>query len=580
MDTTSPSPPRRLLLPLALLVPLVVDPWGLDTLATERLVLGLVGLALLGLEALEVLVARRPVLPLANPELALVALTMWSALSVVWATNEALAVGRLVLLLGILGVARTVRASVSGTASTRGWILALLGVALAALGVDALIIRERLPEMGAGADKYASVLFEHNNMAGNYAALVAPLAACLLVGTGGRRRALGAVGLAACLGYLLLVGSKAGLLACLVVLPLVFAGAALRKVVTRLAAPGVVAGVALAAAVLVVGVLPFSDQARGLAKDAFYATMNVLSSQGISDARDGGFRMDLNAKTIQMAKEAPLRGVGAANWSVEYPRYERHIRDRPHAHNDALQVLAELGAPGLLLFLALFGALLLTQWRVLTTARTPGTYACGLGLMGATLAFLVCGVFEVPFTIGSTASVLALVIGLTTRLGETGGRAAAAVRPGRVPAFAIVLLVMAGLVHTARRLPASALVARAAEREEAGDLDGAVEAMARVANLGTGSWEPERALGRLELDRGNPDVALLHFQAARSLSPHKTDLLRDEGAALMDLARFEEAVTLFEEATERNPGAEWPLSGLTHALDKAGRLPEAIDLLT
>ena len=45
VETTAPTLPRRLLLPLALLVPLVIDPYGADTLLMERLVMSLVGCA-------------------------------------------------------------------------------------------------------------------------------------------------------------------------------------------------------------------------------------------------------------------------------------------------------------------------------------------------------------------------------------------------------------------------------------------------------------------------------------------------------------------------------------------------------
>jgi len=579
VDTTTSSTGRRLILALALFIPLVVDPWGLDTLSAERLVLGLAGLLLLAGEALQVLSGRRAIVALSAPEALLAALAAWSSASMSWAGNRAACLGSIVLLLGVLGVARSVRAAAAGTPGARAWTLGLVAAALLAMGIDAAAIERHRADLGPGAAKYASWLFEHNNIAACYVALIAPLSASLAWGATGGRRLLGWIGLAGGLAYLHLLESRAGVLACAAVLPLVGLLFLLRRPVTSLRSPGRVAGVALGLVVVVAALLPFSDPARGLAKDAFYRVIQLLEQRGIADMEDSGFRMDLNAKTIEMAKLAPLRGVGAANWAVEYPRYERYIIDRPHAHNDALQVLAELGAPGLLLFLALFGSLLLAQWRVLTSARTPGTYACGAGLMGSTLAFLICGVFEVPFTIGSTASVLALIVGLTTRLDEVSAGTVRLVRPSRLTALLVLLLAAAGITYVAQRMPASYWAARAQQAEQRGDLDEAVASLLRVTTMATGSWVPEREIGRLELERGHPDVALMHIQAARALSPYKTDLLRDEGAALMDLGRFEEAVDAFRQASTLNPGDDRALIGLIHALDKAERLPEAIDLL-
>jgi len=579
MESTTPSTMRRLLLPLALMIPLVVDPYGVDTLSLERLLLACVGLALLGLESAEVLFGKRASLVLATPEALLLALVAWAATSMLWATNRHAALGPLLVLLGMLGIARTVRATVTGAGSARNWVMALLGTGLVAMGIDTLAIRNRAPEMGAGADKYASLLFEHNNMAANYAVLLVPLAAVLLLEGGGKRRGFGLVSLLASIAYIIMVGSRAAIIAMILALPLMLIAFMLRRWLTRLKLTGRVAGLGLGMVILIMAVLPFSDPARGLAKDVFYAATRQLEEQNITTLQGSSFRTDVFTKTVEMASENPMRGVGYANWTVEYPRFERHIKDRPHAHNDALQILAELGVPGLLLFLGLLASLGLTLLRVITTARTSGAFALSVGLMGTLLVFCVTGFFEVPFTIGATCSVLAFVIGLTTRLGETGGRAAGSMRPSPVVSILIIAVVLAGLWHVVQRLPASALVARAAERLESGDLDGAAEAMESVTRMHTGSWVPVRQLGQIELDRGRDAEALQCFESALELSPYKVELLRDKGEALMELGRFDDAILCFQQAREQSPGDEIAEAALMLAYDKSGRLKDAIDLL-
>jgi O-antigen ligase len=579
VDSTEPSIVRRLIVPLVLLVPWVIDPYGIDTLAVERMALALIGLLLLGLEAGEALFLRRSLLSLAAPEALLLALAGWSAVSMLWATNRVLSLASLVGLLGMLGVARTVRAAVSGTANARKWIVALVSVGMGAIAVDAVAVWQRTDDLGEGASKYASLLFEHNNMAADYAVMLLPLAAVLLLAGPGLRRVLGSSVIVACIGYVALLRSRSGVIAIVLGLGLVLLLSLMRKKIIGLKPKGNVLSFKVIVMLIVLGALPFSDGARGVAKDTYYRVINVLEQYGISNIQDSGFRGDLYSKTVQMAKTVPFSGVGAGNWSVEYPRYERFIQERPHAHNDILQVLSELGLPGLALFLGLLCSLAVTQWRVMTGAKSPGAFACGAGLFGCLAVFVMTGLFEVPFTIGATGSVLAVVLGLSTRLGETGGRAVGTFRPAKLLSVGVVLVCLGGCAYIARRLPATRLLAQSQALAETGDMQAAIARLAPVTEMLTGSYVPERTLGRMELGQGHGEAALVHFRVARQMSPHNLDLRLDEGEALVDVERYEEAVDCFEQALADAPGDERAYTSLITALDRAGRLPEAIDLL-
>ncbi len=580
VDSPSPSTARRLLLALGLLVPLVVDPYGLDTLSVERLSLCLIGSLLLGLEATEGLFARRPLLGLAPAEALLLALIVWSAASLSWATNPMLGLAPVLMLVALLGLARTVRALTSGTAGARRWLLALTGVGLVAMALDATAIQERSTELSEDAAKYASFLFAHNNMGANYAMVLLPIGAALTLGLKSWSRLLPLLMLVGGVAYLLLLGSRSGLLFAALGLPALAGLFLLRDRVTQLRWTRRLSAALAFPLVLALAVLPFSDKARGVSKDAFYAATRLAQEYGVADLQDSGFRPHVFQKTIAMAKEVPLRGVGVANWSVEYPRFERHILDRPHAHNDALQVLAELGIPGLALFLALFASLLLTQVRVIIGSRSGVGYACALGLLGATLAFLFCGLFEVPMTMGSTASILGILIGLTCRLGEMGTRHPRLLRPNPLLSLAVIALSTAGLAYVIQRLPASAAASKAIELRKHGDEQGALSALLDVAGMRTGSWVPELQIAQLELERGEFETALLHARAARVLSPYKTELMRLEGQIFLALERFDEAVSSFQQAAEAAPGSESAQTEAIEALAQAKRLPEAIDLLT
>ncbi|MDG2149144.1 MAG: O-antigen ligase family protein [Planctomycetota bacterium] len=579
VETTAPTLPRRLLLPLALLVPLVIDPYGADTLLMERLVMSLVGCALLLIEASEGLFSRRVALPLAGPEAMLLALIAWSATSLLWATNPLLGVMPMILMLALMGIARAIRAAATSEGAVAGWTAFMIIAGLLIIGIDSMAIHRAASDLSADTAKYASLLFEHNNMGANYAVVLLPLAATISLGSSGVRRWLGFAGVVGLLYYLVTLGSRSGVIFAIMALPLICLAFMLRRAIVRMRFTGRVVGVVTGIVVLVLAVLPFSDPARGLAKDAFYAAARVTQQYGVAEIQDSGFRPDIFKNTVSMAQEAPFYGVGVANWSVEYPRYERYILDRPHAHNDALRMLAELGLPGLLLFLGFFGSLITTQWRVLVSARSKSTYACALGLLGATCGYLFCGMFEVPFTMGSTASLLALVMGLTVRMGEKGKAASVEQRPNTWMLLMVAGIAAASIGYVLQRLPATALLEESREFRAAGDLDAASLSLTRIAEMRTGSWIPGLELAQLELERGRHESALVHVRSARSLSPYKTDLMRIEGRALLELERYDEALRSFEQVATLAPGDESAQAEYVEALASAGELIAAIDLM-
>jgi putative inorganic carbon (HCO3(-)) transporter len=558
------------------LVPLVVDPLGADTLALKRLVLALLGLAVLAAEGAAVL-RRRQAVPVPSVfEVLLLALATWAALSLTWAPNPAAGVEGVLVLLGMLGVVRGVAAAVAAGSPPGRWIAALLTVAVVALLLDGTAILVHRQQLDASAEKFASWLFLHNNMAAVYVAMLAPLAVALAATRRGVAQVALVGSLLALIGYLLLLRSRAGLLAVLLAIPGTVLLLVLRSALSGARALPRGTRLAIGLVVVLLALAPLSARARGLAKDAFYRGVNVLDTLGISDLSDASFRMQLFARTMEMVRERPVLGVGEGNFAVVYPRYEPLRGSKPHAHDDALQVLSELGLPGLLLFLGLLGAFAAAVLAMLTGAGPPARQGLGAGLAGALVVFAVCGVFEVPFVLGATAANLAVLLGLSA--GAAGARPRSRVVP-RGAGGLVLLAALAGCGLAVQRMPASLLLARARARAAAGDGAGAERDYSLLAGLGTGSYLPEAELARLALADGDPETALLHVHRARALWPYGVDLLQLEGGILGELGRWSEAVDRLQQALAIKPGLKEVLFRLVQALARDGRLQEGIDLL-
>jgi O-antigen ligase/Flp pilus assembly protein TadD len=562
---------RRALLVVALFVPLVVDPFGADTQGAKSALLALCGGLLLATEGAAAF-SGQPIPAPTVPEALLMLLAGWAAASLAWAVNPALGATRVVQIAALLGVARGVRAEVSDAGSAARWVRGLVAAGLLAVAVDAVLLLRARPELSDAAAKHASQIFVHNNMAADFATALAPLALAALIaaGSGAFRLAWG-VALAGVLAYLGLLGSRAGLAGA--VLGLLVTGV-LFRMRARFARSGppsrrmlIVAG----ALVLVGAVLPLSEKARGVAKDAYYGTVKLTGLQ----LADTAFRMELWRKTLEMAGEHPLAGVGAGNFPVQFPRFERLQAAKPHAHDDSLQMLAELGVPGLLIFLALFVSLALLLWRAQSSGDRARS-ALVAGLLGLLVAFVVAGLFEVPFALGATGLCFAWLLGLAGVLQPSPQPAATVPRRRAVITLACGLLVV-GL--TAWRLPASRWLDRAKQAAAEGRADEALAAAERVASLGTGAYQPEQLAASLELDAGHPDEALEHVYRALALAPWSSELRVEEGNALFALARYTEAVAAYEEAVRLTPESDEPYMRLQVALFFVGHQADAVDAL-
>ncbi|HXG54533.1 MAG TPA: O-antigen ligase family protein [Vicinamibacterales bacterium] len=189
-------------------------------------------------------------------------------------------------------------------------------------------------------DSRINVHYGDKNAAASYFALTLLLAA----GLAARNLVLALVTTAVIACGLWLTGSRVALAATIVALP-TFAGVGWRR-----AAPGSTRSIAaLAVMAVLVG---------GAALYRWYpATRNFAASRAFAA------RADFARAGVRMAADAPVFGVGAGRYYDLSDRYASETLarlkfSRENAHNYFIQILAELGVPGLVGFIVLIGAAL------------------------------------------------------------------------------------------------------------------------------------------------------------------------------------------------------------------------------
>jgi O-antigen ligase len=213
-------------------------------------------------------------------------------------------------------------------------------------------------------------------------AIVFAVAAFLAVGSRPVRWIYAAV--AAFLGYAFLqTDSQAGLIALglALFLAVIFSGRA---------RPRVIAGVSV---LLFVATLYYTFVTHPVAIES-------ITSQGNVSGRES-----LWTVATEIAKDNPILGVGAGNFVIVEPSYAASSINLPRAdlvvrpelvHNSYLQVLVELGAVGLLAFLAVIGFSLLLGVRAARAFERAGDWQLEMlsrGIVIGTVAMLTAYVF-------------------------------------------------------------------------------------------------------------------------------------------------------------------------------------------
>ena len=149
-----------------------------------------------------------------------------------------------------------------------------------------------------------------------------------------------------------------------------------------------------------------------LAPDNLIRRFGQLAGEDISD----DVRTRIWLDTFRLIADQPVLGCGLGAFAVEFTRHQtRDFGDAvTHAHNDDLQVAAELGLPGLGLRLALGFVTMRAAWDTARRTLVPDERCRALGCLGALTAFAVHSLVDFNLYIPANATALAWVAGIAS----------------------------------------------------------------------------------------------------------------------------------------------------------------------
>jgi O-antigen ligase len=582
----------------------VVDPAAYDVSQMPRLLAVLGGLLL----AVPLVVLVPPLAeqldwsPLRSPVVTAAAATVATAsLSLVFATNVSV---------GFTDVFRTLAAFVVLCLCLlllprhHRWRQRLLETAviatIVAVGVGAWEVRSLvaagLPGRRDLEMAFLDGMMSNVNLFAGYLLLLAPWCVCAAAVLAGTWRWVAAATAAAALALLVVLQSRAAWLAAAVAA--IVTAATLLRHRRQLQPPGWLVrftGVGLASipiAALVLGGLAFTDTPAGRALHRLV----IARPHQAAGPSDGG-RSIAWAIAADMLADRPLTGVGAGNFTIEFPEYLRPpkgsaTRDLSnlssdnwiHPHNDLLEVAAEQGLPGLLALAALFLFALLAIRRVLCGSPPAADARLATASLAAIVGLVVFSCFDFPLDRVSHQVVLAVHLAAVVLLDRDQQAGVTAARPRRLPAWLVlpplVAALILGTVYAASALWQERAVMDARRAQHAGDW----RAMRDAARRATTPWKtldplavPVAVLeGLAERQLGNLSAAAACFERALVANPNRLYVLQNLGAAYSESGRLDDAIDVFAIAADRYPDRVELRHNLALALVEAERFPEAI----
>ncbi len=245
---------------------------------------------------------------------------------------------------------------------------------------------------------------------------------------------------------------------------------------------------------------------------AFTALRDVPATATARFTDAGGYRYDLWRVAIEEFDQAPVRGVGAGGYGLRYYQLRENPQSVRQPHSIELQMLAELGLPGLLALLATIGGVL---WALARSRRRDAALSVALGGMFSVwlLQTSVDWVYTMP---GLTGIALLAAAGLGALAGPEPAAPAPA-RALRAWTLGVIALVAVGAPSLVRQYLAGQRADRAA---------GVLAADPRAALAGTRS--------ALRLDDSRPETYYTRAAAFARLGDYP-----DARATLLGAVRIE-----------------------------------------
>lgn len=345
-----------------------------------------------------------------------------------------------------------------------------------------------------------------------------------------------------------------------------------------------------------VGNLPAQSLTSPPAKVAAALTKESTPAAEPPDQKDidVAARFKFWKKTLAMIKDHPVTGIGPGNWRIVVREYDlginswasgRVVPDRPH--NDYLQVAAETGIPGAVLYFGFWMMVLGLGWIYLSRPHADHhTKIKIIFLLAGMAGFMSDCFFSFPTERMEHSLYLSILLG--SLLGLTAGTEGAVRRiPARMTwGMVWVLLPFIGFISylAKTKYDFEYYVARAntlkKKEQYAASLENALKAKNTLVTLDLKSADPAElytAIGYKETKQ--LDLARKEAEAGLRYHPYNTQLYNTLGTVYTDMRKFDTAILIYQKALRYAPNYNVVKANLAINYYQVGKYQACIEVI-
>ncbi len=307
----------------------------------------------------------------------------------------------------------------------------------------------------------------------------------------------------------------------------------------------------------------------------------------------GAERLFVWSKTAALIKDRPWQGYGAGNWKIFFPSkgiqggYRLQQKDVvfTRAHNDFLEVAAELGLVGLLNYLLIFG---LASWAIGWTQKKKKEEQQwkGMVLLGTLLGYCILSFFDFPKErielLVMLAVLLATIAWHSLAWFEGAGFYRVLSTPQRLTGgIVLTLLLLTHMPIGMLRIENNRLCVEIYANKNQQNWPKLIE-LSHKANKYWHSADPSvvpfvwyEGLGHYM--RGEYERSLPLFAQAYEYNPFNFHVINNYASTMVMLGQYEPSIDLFLKALEINPMFEDGMFNLSYSYYQIGRYKKALN---
>jgi O-antigen ligase len=314
---------------------------------------------------------------------------------------------------------------------------------------------------------------------------------------------------------------------------------------------------------------------------------NILELERGASART---RFAIWANTLAIFKDNPFLGVGKGNFQFIYPLYNRNVVKDPsfsaemkaaEAHNDYVQLLAEVGILGSAAFVLILVLVARRYWRSLKEKVDPSILAVGFAL----IAILLDAFWDFPFANPTPTAFFWIYAGLLWRLTqensiETARAIPRGVASGIIAIFALsaTLASILSFMHSrAEFYHSRGLFGRYQVETLEEKLDRTEEDFNQAIQLYPYDYRYHFWMAVLKMRQGKGPGALQANLRALSLHPYHINTLNNLGVIYVALGNIPKAIQAYEIALRIWPDYVDVRNNLGQIYEKTGAKEKAIE---